>query len=389
MAGQPEDAREARRTARARAAGRAAAVALALATPAAAVGAAPIRFSFAPPEGGAYLRMTAFRRRVETPAGAQSAGYRATVRVEIRREADGYALERIPVSVRREGGEGTLSDPTLALLEASRLTFHISRDGALDRIDGLARAAERARAGLPPAAGQALAPLLRASALEARARAEWKGRVGDFVGRSAEIGDVWNVDAPFALPDGPVLRYRGRISFAGRVACPAGSCVRIEFRYDSGAPPDGGEPEPAGRPRVRRVRSRGYRVVDPATMVVYAEDVSRVVDAIVRTGERAVPVATREEKHVTILPLPSARPAPGPKAGAAESSADGDADRTPPASDQRARHPDITARRPCASRRPSAPAPLRERHRADPPAPRGRAPRRPRHEVPAHDGPGQ
>jgi hypothetical protein len=50
----------------------------------------------------------------------------------------------------------------------------------------------------------ALAPSLSADALRQKEIDEWDARIGDFVGKRVEQGDVWEGEGEFASPAGPV-----------------------------------------------------------------------------------------------------------------------------------------------------------------------------------------
>jgi hypothetical protein len=116
-------------------------------------------------------------------------------------------------------------------------------------------------------------------------------RIGLFVGRAAKIGDVWTSTEEFTLPTGEAIVSYTATKFVEKVKCETHDCVRIQFSYTSDADAlgdiaekvvndaadAGGVPQLKAEMSGTTITGEGERIIDPATMLIYHETISRTM----------------------------------------------------------------------------------------------------------------
>jgi hypothetical protein len=270
-----------------------------------------ITFRFAPPDGMHYLQTVDTLRELATRDGQKQADRSETkAKVSIKKTSQGYVLTTVPTSMTMSRDGKTVKDPSLEILDDTVVKLFVSPQGRLVRVEGYEDVARRVRESYPPEVAVAVGRLLTPDTLAARARAEWEGRISDFVGRTVAIGESWDSAATFTFPSGQRLEYFMRTTLSGRAPCPSNSCVEVRFRYDSDPKalgelsarvPDGegGRGEEV-RAKLASLTGAGVRVIDPSTMTVYSERIGRTMKLTMETKEGALPVVTREEQRYSI-----------------------------------------------------------------------------------------
>jgi hypothetical protein len=274
-------------------------------------GGGSVSFTFAPADGTTYVQTVETMRELATPDGTRHVDRsEAKARVSIGKTARGFVITTTPLSMAMTRDGKRVEDPALEILDDTVVTYHVSREGKLERVEGYEDAARRVRDSYPPEVAAAVQRLLGPETLVARARAEWEGRIGDFAGRTVAIGKPWDSGAAFTFPNGQRLDYFLRTTVAKRVPCPSDGCVEIRFRYDSDpsalgelaarVPDAKGERGGEVRAKLASLTGAGIRVIDPRTMIVYSERITRTMKLRTETPEGAVPVVTREEQRYSI-----------------------------------------------------------------------------------------
>jgi hypothetical protein len=275
-------------------------------------GAETISFRFAPPDGTHFVQsMVTTREKSFEGIGRQVDRLESETEISLRRSGEGYVMTAKPISLKMTTDGRPAPDPVSEMLRGVVLTYRIDRDGQIQGIDGYGGLVERARQSFPPQVAEALAPLLSEQALVARETAEWNGRIGDFAGNDFAIGDSVDAEVPFTLPNGDALVYLMRISFPRLEDCAAGSCVRVEQRYDSEADAVGkavsetaadlasktGADSLAATASGSRISGSASRLIDPRTMLIYGEVVTRTISMTMDVpGQGPVPTTLKEER---------------------------------------------------------------------------------------------
>lgn len=321
------------------------ATALAAATPAAptaaGAGAAGVAFQFAPPPGTKFrLVQKQARARLVDGQPPQIDEAESTSIGRFTRQGPDHVLALEPqlASLRRNGQP--LDDPVAAALGRLRLSYVIDKTGQARQVHGFAGVEASLQRSLPPAVAATLAGAVSEAALVAKEKAEWDARYAGYAGRSFEIGAPFDERAAYGLPGGGRLEYRVRTTLAGWEPCAAGQCMRIEQTFDTDAAlPAAKAPAPVpqapaaqGQSLSERIAAavkstgaatnvtasgdvgaapaaatpvatvgvgprligKASRLIDPATMRIYAETVAREVTL---PGKPPAPVTVLREQR--------------------------------------------------------------------------------------------
>jgi hypothetical protein len=166
---------------------------------------------------------------------------------------------------------------------------------------------EAIRKALPADVAALAAKAFTKEALLAAARMEWGARVEGLIGRSAAPGSAWMVEDSYLLMNGDLVAYYTAVKVVGEENVAGHDCVRIEQR--SSCDPEQfreflGETyatAAAGKqalPGKVVVSGGGFRLVDPATLLCYGEELERRFDNVTITipdrGE--TPISLRQTK---------------------------------------------------------------------------------------------
>ena len=252
-----------------------------------------LTFRYAPPTDTRYtLVLKSTTTRELDGIGRQTSEFQSRTAVTIARSGDGYAITAQPVSVRVKRDGRDVEDPVLAALQDVVTVHRLDATGRLLDVEGYDDLAEQLRARLPAEVVDALAPAVDRERLVAEEKAEWQGRVGAFLGRTVQIGEVLKGTSRVAVA-GAILECDVETRVAGRVPCGDGSCVRLSSAYrEAGVP---------GDDSALRIHGGSEWVVDPETMLIFSESASRTTETDVdlpgRGRVHAVTVEQREYRY--------------------------------------------------------------------------------------------
>jgi hypothetical protein len=149
------------------------------------------------------------------------------------------------------------------------------------------------KATLPPAAVQSLSSVLSEEALVNKEKADWDGRISSFVGQKAEIGDAWTSTDRYPMPTGGTVEFYSATKLVGSAKAGGKDCVRIRFSYNTDANAlkqfvgklgkdigqMTGSKSAAFKPGAgaATIVGSGERLIDPATMLIYSETLTRTI----------------------------------------------------------------------------------------------------------------
>lgn len=252
----------------------------------------PIQFQFNPPGGAVFEQTSTRTRTLETPSGPRTDVSETKSRETVSKTADGFAIKSkfIHSTISRNGQP--IANPISAAMEGLEVTFTVGKDGQLREIKGFSGIIDAVKAKFPGPVAQMMIPLFNEDSLIQRERAEWDGRYGGFVGKSAEIGDVWVGEDEYPLPTGGTAKFYSATTFDSLVECGGRECVLIKFHYDSSSEDlaklvgevANGLAQAAGAASgvvqltsAIDITGSGRRVVDPSTMIIQSERIERTI----------------------------------------------------------------------------------------------------------------
>ena len=289
-------------------------VATVLSVPASATASDTIKFTFAPGGNISFVqRLTTNKETDMGDKGTQLDESISVTNIAIAKTASGWDVLAAPqsISMRRNGQE--ITSPIVKLLSSSPVTYKLDPEGNILDVDGYEPFIEGISRQVGPEVFKQLEPILNIDAMKAKEIAEWNGRIGDYLGAEAQVGDSFVAEVPYELPNGASITYVVRTTIADSVPCGIHKCVRIEQHYDSNADAIAGQASevlsgltkdatPAQEQSdptsgTATVRGKVSRVVDPTTMLVYEEESSRTIEMEINIpGAGLTPAKTTETR---------------------------------------------------------------------------------------------
>lgn len=286
-----------------------------------------ISFHFAPPDDTAYIQTLVTEREREIEGMAKQVDRIETrTAYAIKRDGSDYIIAATPMSSQTTRDGQVVSDPIQNLFQGSPITFVVAADGKLKEVRGYDALTEKMQKSLPPEIAKALAPELNERMMVARETAEYNGRIGNFAGKDYTVGETIDEASTYQLPGGESLKYSLHTTVKGLEPCPPGKCARVEVTYDSDADavgkavldtvnevakvvPGGNDKAPASIGGTK-VAGTGSRLIDPKTMLIYAESLSRNIRMRLEVpGKGKVPSQLSETRTYTFEYQPSGNPA--------------------------------------------------------------------------------
>ncbi len=260
-----------------------------------------VEFRLAPADGTRFLQtLVTQRNRSLEGIGKEEARAIGQTRYAIAQDDDGFTYSGRLVSSKTTRDGKTFDDPYGLVLTDVTVKLDVSPDGIVRRVHGYDGIRDRVKTLFSDEIATRLAPFVGSGVLAERAIADWRGRIGDYVGLTVSIGDTRTERQRYEIPGGGAIDYRVETRFAGWSPCDVGRCLRIETRYDSrndaraesvirgatlseyneqpaGVESASGKTAPAKRSELPRIAGASTRLVDPSTMLIYSETEERTV----------------------------------------------------------------------------------------------------------------
>ena len=247
-------------------------------------------FRFNPPDG------TTFAQTVKTsksssmgPMMGRSEDGELVTKYTITKTAEGYRMvgRQVSHTMTRDGNK--TSNPVVDILKEVVITTNLDNDGRAVSVEGYDKFIQKMNENLPPEALQMAASMFNEEAMAKKAIAEWNGRIGDLAGRSCKVGETWTSTDEYEMPGGSPMKFYTAFKIMEKVNRNGHDCVRIEFFYNS---------DPAALTEfidltvgeimdetdedfempdinVSTISGSGERIIDPSTMLVYYEKMTR------------------------------------------------------------------------------------------------------------------
>lgn len=264
-----------------------------------------LKFRFAPPDGTKVV-LTSVTKRVKTFEGIKEQKDHLEVKsnLEYKSLAGGYTIlvRSTSSNMTRDGLLG--EDPVAAMLKDVEIKYYVSDDGKISDIKGYDAVEQKAQLTLSETLKPALLPVLNEESLKSQEIREWNDKIADFVGREVVVGEVLDVEVPFALPNGQQVTCVMQTKVSGLESCPAGKCVRIQISYSSYQNEIGAFESMDGRKTNDKRVSKGpfvfgttSRLIDPNTMLIYSDERTRTLKMMAELPDHAtVPVTLTETR---------------------------------------------------------------------------------------------
>lgn len=260
-------------------------------------------FRFDPPDGTTFTETSKTVQVADMESGQTPP--RETVYtggVVIRKAESGHTVAATLISVETRVGAKQASDVALDALKGMALTYRIDAEGRMTDVEGVEDVRRRFGEAFPPDVVASVSKMLDKPVLLASEQADWRRRVGNLIGRPTRDGCAWLTTEEFSLPSGGMLTYYVAARVDRHIRTAGRDCVRVLYEYAMdpkdlseflGEAAEAVTGEQEAFTSESRMSGRGYRIVDPTTLLCYGERLSRTVDMM-------MPVPGRGEMAVTL-----------------------------------------------------------------------------------------
>lgn len=278
------------------------------------------KFQFNPPSGTTYTTTCISTKVIDNGISEKRVDVSTTKeQITITKTDDGYSVGCRALSVEKtRNGKKVPPDQDLAMqaLTQVTLTFRLDANGKLTAIDGieeLNQVFDTMLDGLDKASSGKQEGLNKSikKGLVDSITAEWNNRIVGFVGETTESGDMWASMEKVVTPFGDINVIM-KTYFGNPVVLNKHDCVKLGFAYTADKKSIGefisnimelvAKPAEKGSqtPKVigATLTGKGHRIVDPSTMLIYAEEVHRTVRMRLSIPGRDDVVTTYNESKV-------------------------------------------------------------------------------------------
>lgn len=273
-----------------------------------------IKFSFAPGDKTSFIqKLSTSKEKDMGTKGTQLDEFIGTTRITISRTGAGWDVLAEPKGIHVTRNGKVVDNPIVNLLSSAVITYKLDPDGNIVDVEGYEAFIEGISKQLPAQVFKQLAPVINVEAMKAKEIAEWNGRFGNYLGAEVAIGDSFVAKAPFQLPNGSTAEYNVKTIISAIEPCAETNCVRIDQIYDAEADDMAktsgevlnnlvkeivpGGPKSRSENNSARISGNVQRLIDPKTMLIYREEVRRVIDMTIDIpGEGLMPLKMTETR---------------------------------------------------------------------------------------------
>ncbi len=281
-----------------------------------------VTFTFAPPAPLTYTEQTTSVRIMVAggPEPIEETGV-SKVKMTITKADGGYRVVAEPVSFELTRAGKPVKDPVMEAVQSVTVTYRLGSDGSLKTIEGLGSALPAAMKKAPKELQNTLSALFNEKTLIEREKGQWNSRLGDFLGRVGHKNSVWISLGMFPMPNGTQASYYIVALFMGMVKQDGRDLVKLKLMFTEDASriptlvndtvrdvvPDLPKPPVIQTVKGFSITGSGERLIDPSTMLIYAEKSSRDMQWIMPAGkDSSMPVLLQEtgESRFSYSPAP-------------------------------------------------------------------------------------
>jgi len=277
-----------------------------------------ITFTFNPPTPLSHtLTLKTTKIKGMGPSDTQTDVGVVKAKVSITKTSKGYRVVTTPSSISMtRNGTPMPPNPMVDRLMKVKVTCDLDPSGTMTAVRGydevIKTLKEELKTAMPAEQYKSLVaslPQIKDAAI-AKEIVEWNGRIANFVGRTAKIGDTWVEDQVAQMPFGGPITFDMTTKIVEQAKRGKVDCVRIVFSYTTDAEGTKGflqgamdyfaKMAPAGKaPKIVEVKiiGGGERVVDPKTMMIYSETNDRTITMAMDDPDEGRLQLTMQEKR--------------------------------------------------------------------------------------------
>lgn len=264
-------------------------------------------FIFDPPDKDTYVESVVKIKEITLGGQKRVDKIMGTSENFVEKNEKGYVITNkvASMSFYRDGQE--VKNPVFDVLQSVEVKYLVDEKGELVDIKGYEKVEKALLEALPREVAERLSAVLNEETMINKAKAEWNGRIGDFLGEDAGVGSSWAGISEYELPNGGAIKYYSATKVADTVECGKFECVRIEFSYTTDKDELSrflknttkniveGLAEIEMDVNVVELSGGGERIIEPSTMRIHSEKIDRVMKMQIQAPGQGQQEAVVEE----------------------------------------------------------------------------------------------
>lgn len=246
-----------------------------------------ITLQFNPPDGLSY-KATLKKTVIEDPG--KSGGHLEVLiskrRINVRRTPTGFALESVPISTKivRDGLE--VNNSIVSVLQNFLISYDLDSLGRIVAVHGYENLMKNMEARFSSPEIQSFSSIFNEQTFTEGEMGQWNSRIGSLMGRTVSVGKSWEGTEEYPLPTGGKTILHTTTDVLAQVPCGQGNCLKLRTTYRSGNSAE------------VQVSGQGIRLIDPATMLIHSEAITRTMKIRDKTpGQSREPMTITEKKE--------------------------------------------------------------------------------------------
>ncbi len=247
------------------------------------------KFRFNPPSGLSFIRTTKIIDWIEAEMMNQELHEEEIqMLTEIHNGSSGFQINYTILKYQVNDVEDPTGGEALSVLEGVEFTAYLDEQGFITGFDGLEEFEQKLKT-IPAGQYRKYRDQFSKESMEKQFRDGWKASVEDFIGKSFQLGDVWQTSAKVPLPNGETGTVAAEIFFKENMMVASAPCILIQMDYDLNSSNlrsfisemiKRGVPQLQTEPKVN-ISGAGESVVDPQTLLGYSSRMEMVMRALV------------------------------------------------------------------------------------------------------------
>jgi len=252
-----------------------------------------VTFRFGPPDG--YKELQTTDSTIELYVGGQKRitdTNTSITEITYLKTDNGYKIinKLVGVDAKRNGNKVT--SPVNDVLIGREVSFNLNSQGKIVKIEGYDTLLEEINKVVDPKMQAMFSKMLEPELLKKKTITEWDGRIGDFIGKNVKEGEEWVSTSEYKLKN-ETLKYLITTVFSKVSA----DSVRIDYSYTTDKNSVAKIIKELNNDMVKNINisdfdsnsssltGSGYRILDPRTMLVKKEQMSRSISAKIKTQD--------------------------------------------------------------------------------------------------------
>ena len=247
------------------------------------------QFHFNPPTGLHFVQTTKIVDSVEAEFMSQQLHEEEIeMGTEILSSPSGFQINHSILKYLVKDVEDKAGGEALSVLEGVKFSIFLDEKGYITGFKGLEDFDKKLKT-IPPVHYRKYKDLYTKEALEKSLKDSWRASVEDFIGKSFQLGDLWQTSTKIPLPNGESCDVIADILFKEVTAVRSIPCVLIQIDYDLNSSAlkkfivemiNKGAPQLQDGPEVN-ISGVGESVVDPETLLGYSSRMEMVMETLI------------------------------------------------------------------------------------------------------------